>query len=55
VSLSHEIGGSCLDWYRAGRHGLDALVTKRFTLDQINEGVHDLEQGQILGRSIVVF
>jgi Zn-dependent alcohol dehydrogenase len=63
-SYRASFGGSCrpdrdfpvfLDWYRSGRLNLDALVTRRFTLDQINEGVRDLEHGQIFGRSIVVF
>jgi S-(hydroxymethyl)glutathione dehydrogenase/alcohol dehydrogenase len=59
-----SFGGSCrpvrdfpvfLDWYRTGRLKLDELVTRRYALDQINEGVEDLQQGRIFGRSILTF
>jgi Zn-dependent alcohol dehydrogenase len=57
-------GGSCrpdrdfplfLDWYQKGQLKLNDLVTKTYTLDQLNEGVHDLGRGQIFGRSILEF
>jgi Zn-dependent alcohol dehydrogenase len=59
-----SLGGSCtpaedfprfLDWHANGDLDLDALVTQRYGIDQINEAVHDLEQGRITGRSILVF
>ena len=59
-----SIGGSCspdrdfpkyLDWYARGKLDLDAMVTERFTLDQINDATHALETGKISGRAILVF
>jgi Zn-dependent alcohol dehydrogenase len=59
-----SIGGSCtpdrdfplfLAWYRNGQLDLDALVTQRFSLDQVNEAVAALERGQIHGRAILEF
>ena len=56
------IGGSChpdrdfpvfLDWHEKGVLDLNALVTARYTLDQINQATHDLESGQIFGRAIL--
>ncbi|MBN1382763.1 MAG: zinc-binding dehydrogenase [Deltaproteobacteria bacterium] len=57
-------GGSChpdrdfpifLEWYKTGQLNLNALVTQRFTLDQINEAVMLLEAGGIKGRAILEF
>jgi Zn-dependent alcohol dehydrogenase len=31
------------------------MVTKRYTLDQINDAVDDLTAGRITGRSIIVY
>ncbi len=59
-----SIGGSCrpdrdfsmfLRWYAEGDLDLDALVTRRFKIDEINEAVHALEQGHIAGRAILEF
>jgi len=59
-----SIGGSCrpdrdfamfLRWYAEGDLDLDALVTRRFKIDEINEAVHALESGQIAGRAILQF
>jgi Zn-dependent alcohol dehydrogenase len=59
-----SFGGSCrpdrdfpmfLDWHKNGQLDLNALVTKRFSLDQINEAVAALEAGQIQGRAILEF
>ena len=59
-----SIGGSCspdrdfpmfLDWYDHGHLDLDAMVTERYSIDQINEATTALEDGQISGRSILVF
>jgi len=57
-----SIAGSCkpdrdfpmfVDWFQDGVLDLDALVTTRYSLDQINEATTALEHGQITGRSIV--
>ncbi|MCA9855459.1 MAG: zinc-binding dehydrogenase, partial [Dehalococcoidia bacterium] len=59
-----SIGGSCrpdrdfpmfLRWYKEGDLDLDALVTKRYKLDDINEATRALESGQIAGRAIMEF
>ena len=59
-----SIGGSCrpdrdfpmfLRWYHEGDLDLDAMVTERFTIDQINEATTTLEQGKIAGRAIMEF
>jgi Zn-dependent alcohol dehydrogenase len=56
-------GGSCrpdrdlpmfIRWFREGRLPLDRLVTRRYTLDQINEACDALAHGEIAGRAIVV-
>lgn len=44
-----------LDWHKKGKLDLDALVTRRFKLDEINEAVSALENGEILGRAIIEF
>jgi len=59
-----SIGGSCapdrdfprfLEWQDSGALDLDALVTERYTIDQINEATTALEQGRIRGRAILEF
>jgi Zn-dependent alcohol dehydrogenase len=59
-----SIGGSCapdhdfpkfLEWQSNGDLDLDAMVTARYRIDQINEAVHALEQGKISGRAILEF
>ena len=59
-----SIGGSCrpdrdfpmfLRWYAEGDLDLDALVTARYKLDDINESTADLEKGKIFGRAIMEF
>jgi len=56
------LGGSCsperdlptlLDWYRQRALDLDALITDRFTLDQIGEATAALRAGEIRGRAIL--
>jgi len=42
-------------WYKRGQLDLDALVTQRYTLDQINDAVADLSGGRIHGRSILMY
>lgn len=59
-----SIGGSCspdrdfpkyVNWSKSGPLNLDTLVTERYTIDQINEATTALENGDIKGRSILVF
>lgn len=59
-----SIGGSCapdrdfprfLDWHASGDLNLDAMVTERFAIDQINEATRALEAGEIAGRAILEF
>ena len=42
-------------WFKEGKLPLDLLVSRRYRLDQINEGIGALERGEILGRAIVEF
>ncbi len=68
--LMHEkhfigsLGGSCapdrdfpkfLEWQADGTLDLDALVTARYRLEEINEATAALERGQISGRAILEF
>jgi len=59
-----SIGGSCapdrdfptfLDWHARGALDLDAMVTARFRIDDINEATGALEAGRISGRAILEF
>jgi len=59
-----SIGGSCspdrdfpkyLKWFDDGSLDLNALVTARYSIDQINEATTALEKGEIFGRAILVF
>jgi S-(hydroxymethyl)glutathione dehydrogenase/alcohol dehydrogenase len=43
-----------VDMYLSGRLDLDELITRRYSLDQINEAYEDLEAGGI-GRGVIVF
>jgi Zn-dependent alcohol dehydrogenase len=42
-------------WYQRGQLDLEALVTQRYTLEQMNEAVADLSAGRIHGRSIITY
>lgn len=44
-----------LDWYRSGDLDLDALVTTRVGIDEINEATQRLDDGNVLGRTIIEF
>ena len=44
-----------LSWFANGDLDLDALVTSRVGLDEINEATKMLEDGKVLGRSIIEF
>lgn len=64
-SLVGSMGGSArpaqvmpqyVQYYRDGRLPLEAMISKRYaSLDDINEGVRALENGEIEGRSIMVY
>ena len=43
-----------LSLYRKGRLDLDGLITKRYTLEQINEAFDDLQAGKNI-RGLLVF
>ena len=62
--LIGSVGGSCqpdrdfpmfLAWADDGDLDLDAMVTERFKLSQINEATAALEHGEIFGRAILEF
>jgi Zn-dependent alcohol dehydrogenase len=42
-------------WFKQGKLPLDKLVTRRYTLEQINEACDALAAGEIAGRAIVDF
>jgi Zn-dependent alcohol dehydrogenase len=44
-----------LRWYREGLLDLDAMVTARYKLDDINQATDDLQNGKIFGRAILEF
>ncbi len=59
-----SIGGSCapdrdfprfLEWQENGSLNLDAMITERYTLEQINEATDALANGRIQGRAILEF
>ena len=63
-SFSRTSGGDCrperdfplfVRWYREGKLKLNELVTHRYSLDQINTAMDDLEHGRILGRGILIY
>jgi Zn-dependent alcohol dehydrogenase len=63
-TFTRTSGGDCrpdrdfplfVRWYRDGKLKLNDLVTRRYTLDQINSAVEDLEHGRILGRGIITY
>jgi Zn-dependent alcohol dehydrogenase len=63
-SFVGSIGGSCVpdrdfptfvDWFRSGDLDLDAMVTERYRLEQINDATTALEAGRISGRAILDF
>ena len=42
-----------LDLYKAGRLNLDDLITRRYSLDQINEAYRDMNEG-VLARGVII-
>jgi S-(hydroxymethyl)glutathione dehydrogenase/alcohol dehydrogenase len=62
-TLIGSMGGGCspdrdfpifIEWYLTRQLDLAALVTNRYSLDQIIEGVTDLREGRVGGRAVVV-
>ncbi|MGC8466167.1 MAG: alcohol dehydrogenase, partial [Acidimicrobiales bacterium] len=43
-----------LDWYMKGQFLLDEVITKTYTLDQVNDGYQDLRDGKII-RGMITF
>jgi Zn-dependent alcohol dehydrogenase len=43
-----------IELYQVGRLKLDELISKRFSLDQINEAIEDAEKGESL-RNVIMF
>ena len=37
-----------LELYRAGRLKLDELITRQYTLDEVNQGYADLDEGKLI-------
>jgi Zn-dependent alcohol dehydrogenase len=61
-SMVGVLGGLCSperdfqtfgEWTTSGKLNLDALVTARYSLDEINVGVGELRCGAVLGRAVV--
>ncbi len=44
-----------IEWFKNGDLDLDSLVTSRIGIDEINEATKLLEDGKVLGRSIIEF
>ena len=44
-----------LDEHESEIAWLDRLITRRYSLDQINDACHDLHCGEILGRAILEY
>jgi Zn-dependent alcohol dehydrogenase len=62
--LTGSLAGSCrpdrdiplfLEWYVRGELDLEALVTRRYAIEDINEAIDALSKGQIEGRAIIEF
>ena len=51
---SHETFDKLIDWYLKGRLSIDELITRRYALDEINEGFDALSRGED-GRGVIIF
>ena len=51
---SHETFDKLIDWYLKGRLNIDELITRRYSLDEINEGFEALSRGED-GRGVIIF
>jgi S-(hydroxymethyl)glutathione dehydrogenase / alcohol dehydrogenase len=61
-SLIGCVGGSCdpqrdfpmfVEWSLGGWFDPSALVTNRYTFDELNRAVDDLHQGRVGGRAVI--
>jgi len=44
-----------MQWYKEGKFPLDKLVTRRYSLEEIDDAYRALQAGEVLGRSILVY
>ncbi|MEG3595095.1 MAG: Zn-dependent alcohol dehydrogenase [Chloroflexota bacterium] len=51
---SHETFDKLIDWYLKGRLSIDELITRRYAIDEINEGFDALSRGED-GRGVIIF
>ena len=51
---SHETFDKLIDWYLKGRLNIDELITRRYSLEEINEGFDALSRGED-GRGVIIF
>ena len=49
----HQTFAKLVDWYLAGRLNVDDLITRRYRLDEINEGFDALARGED-GRGVII-
>lgn len=50
----HETFAKLVDWYLAGRLDVEDLITRRYRLDEINEGFDALARGED-GRGVIIY
>lgn len=44
-----------LRWYKEGKLPLNKLITRKYSINDINKAFNELSSGKILGRSIIIF
>ena len=49
----HQTFAKLVDWYLAGRLNVEELITRRYSLDDINEGFAALARGED-GRGVII-
>ena len=49
----HRTFARLVDWYLAGRLSVDELITRRYRLEEVNEGFAALARGED-GRGVIV-
>ena len=54
MASPHETFGKLVDFYLKGKIDIEGLVTREYTLDQINEGFDAIARGED-GRGVIVF
>ncbi len=50
----HETFGKLVNWYLAGKLDVEELITRRYRLDEINEGFDALARGED-GRGVIIY